>query len=183
MAGVLGSMPQIILQPFTGVDFTRLIGWIPTVHALVQWAGPSFHFPLDPSQADDYMAPAREPSPTRRVYRAVLSTGGEVVGHIDLSNIDHENRVASVCRVLVDPARRGQGIGPQMVRQLVHVGFDELHLHRLDLRVFDFNAPAIACYEKVGFVREGLLRDWVRVQDTYRSVLVMSLLESEWHEG
>ncbi len=178
-----GGQPEVVLQPFKRDDFARLIGWIPSAQALVQWAGPSFHFPLDLSQADEYLAPASGPEPTRRVYRAALQAADEIVGHIDLSNIDPENRVASVCRVLVDPARRGRGIGEQMMRQVVRIGFGDLRLHRLELRVFDFNAPAIACYEKVGFVREGLLRDWVRVQDTFWSVLVMSMLESDRHGG
>lgn len=177
------GMPLITLQPFTILDFPRLMQWTPSAEALMQWAGPSFTFPLELDQAADYMAPASGLGATRRVYRAALSTSGEVVGHVDLSNIDLDHRAASVCRVLVEPDRRRQGIGRQMMQQVIRVGFNELHLHRLDLRVFDFNAPAIACYEKVGFVQEGVLRDWLRTQDEYWSVVVMSLLETEWHEA
>lgn len=108
--GQVGT-PQITLQPFEVRDFARLIQWTPSAEALVQWAGPSFTFPLDLSQAVDYLSPASGPSATRRVYRAALSSSGEVVGHVDLSNIDLDNRAASVCRVLVDPDRRGRGIG------------------------------------------------------------------------
>lgn len=175
-------MPPITFQPFALEDFARLILWTPSAEALVQWAGPSFTFPLDMSQAAEYLAPASGPSADRRIYRAALSASGEVVGHVDLSNIDVDNRAATVCRVLVDPDRRGEGIGEQIMRQIIRVGFEELHLHRLDLRVFDFNAPAIACYKKVGFVTEGVLRDWVRVGDGYWSAIMMSLSETEWRE-
>ena len=45
---------------------------------------------------------------------------------------------------------------------------------------FDFNAPAIRCYEGLGFRREGLLRETRRIGQTWWSSLVMSLLEDEW---
>ena len=88
-----------------------------------------------------------------------------VVGHIELNDIDMRNNSATVCRVLVgEPSLRGKGIGIQMLRRLLQIGFDGLGLHRIDLVVFDFNRAAIKCYEGVGFVKEGRLpgvpKDW-----------------------
>jgi RimJ/RimL family protein N-acetyltransferase len=45
--------------------------------------------------------------------------------------------------------------------------------------VFAFNDAAIRCYERVGFTREGTLRDARRYEEEYWSVVVMSLLESK----
>ncbi|HVP77489.1 MAG TPA: GNAT family protein, partial [Thermodesulfobacteriota bacterium] len=67
-----------------------------------------------------------------------------------------------------------------MVKKIVEFGFDTLMLHRIDLLVFDFNFPAIQCYEKVGFVKEGYLREARRIKDEYWSSYLMSLLEDEW---
>ncbi|GET35556.1 putative acetyltransferase [Microseira wollei NIES-4236] len=75
---------------------------------------------------------------------------------------------------------RGQGIGTEMVRKTLAIGFDRLDLHRISIGVFDFNKEAIACYEKVGFVKEGYLRESWRVGDEYWSIYIMSMLESEW---
>ena len=63
---------------------------------------------------------------------------------------------------------------------VLRVGFEQLGLHRVSLNVFDFNHSAIACYEKVGFCKDGLLRDTVRVGEKYWSHYVMSILEDEW---
>jgi len=46
-----------------------------------------------------------------------------------------------------------------MVDAVLAIGFDEIGLHRIDLGVFDFNTRAIRCYEKCGFVQEGLARE------------------------
>ncbi|WP_144391039.1 GNAT family N-acetyltransferase, partial [Indiicoccus explosivorum] len=75
---------------------------------------------------------------------------------------------------------RGKGIGGQMIREVLKIAFEELKLHRVSLGVFDFNEPAIGLYEKIGFTKEGLLRDTLLIQGEYWSVWEMSLLEDEW---
>jgi RimJ/RimL family protein N-acetyltransferase len=87
-----------------------------------------------------------------------------------------------ISRVLVAPGHRGNGIGTKMVEKAVRFGFEELGLHRLELRVFDFNRAAIQCYEKVGFRQEGVLREARRVGNVWWSLVCMSLLEHEWRE-
>ena len=71
-----------------------------------------------------------------------------------------------------------------MVDAALEVAFRDLRLHRVDLTVFDFNAAAIACYERAGFSVAGRLRDLRRLRDEeYWTALVMSILEDEWHRG
>jgi ribosomal-protein-alanine N-acetyltransferase len=46
--------------------------------------------------------------------------------------------------------------------------------------VFTFNPRAIACYEKCGFVREGIEREGAWAADAWQSNLIMSILEQEY---
>jgi RimJ/RimL family protein N-acetyltransferase len=62
---------------------------------------------------------------------------------------------------------------------VVRLAFDELRLHRISLNVFDFNTPAIRCYERVGFRREGHLRETRKASDGYWSLLVMGMLATD----
>ena len=50
----------------------------------------------------------------------------------------------------------------------------------MTLGVFDFNTAAIKCYEKVGFKKEGLLRDARKNGNEYWNLIEMGILESEW---
>jgi RimJ/RimL family protein N-acetyltransferase len=59
-------------------------------------------------------------------------------------------------------------------------GFDDLRLHRIDLRVLAFNERAIRCYRKCGFVVEGRLRDAALVDGERHDDLIMGLLASEF---
>jgi len=171
---------MVELEAFGRGDFDRLIGWVGSAEELMLWAGPIFHWPLDRSQLERYLAAAVGAEPSRRIYRAV--DAGEVVGHVELNAIERTHRTTTLSRVLVRPGLRGRGTGTAMVRQVLSVAFDEMHLHRVDLFVFDFNASAIACYEGLGFRREGRLRDYRRLGDRYLSSLLMSMLEDEWRD-
>lgn len=172
---------MVELRPFERCDFARLIGWMNTPRFLLQWAGPAITFPLDGAQFERHLPASEGPQPPRKIFKAVDGGTGAVVGHIEPGQIDLHNRSATVSRVLVgESAAPGKRLGAQMVRRVLDVGFGELGLHRISLIVFDFNAPAIACYENVGFAIEGRLRDTRRFDHEYWNEVQMSILESEW---
>ncbi|MBM3121700.1 MAG: GNAT family N-acetyltransferase [Chloroflexi bacterium] len=170
--------PDLSFRPFERRDFPRILQVIDTPEALMQWAGPLFTFPLDEAQLEGYRLSARQQPPAaRRIYTVCLA-GDEAVGHIELNEIDGHS--ARLCRVLIDPSRRGRGLGRAMVRQALHIAFDELRLERVDLGVFDFNTEAIRCYQAEGFVREGHLRRARRVGQAVWDLDLMAILKDEW---
>ncbi len=63
---------------------------------------------------------------------------------------------------------------------MLRLGFDEHHLHRLELAVYDFNWPAIATYQALGFRVEGKTRESARAGGGYWNAYSMALLEPEY---
>jgi RimJ/RimL family protein N-acetyltransferase len=57
--------------------------------------------------------------------------------------------------LVVDPSRRGRGIGRQLTRGLIGWACRRLGARRLTLVVFPENEPAIRCYQKCGFRSRG----------------------------
>jgi RimJ/RimL family protein N-acetyltransferase len=175
-------MGPISLRPFDETDFPGLIGWIDSREALIQWAGPAqFTFPLTSDQLHAYLKGCAGDRPERKAY--AVSTNDKVVcGHIELGAIQMENETATLCRVLVAPAAGGKGLSLPMVQEVLRIGFSDLHLRRIDLRVYGFNTAAIRCYERAGFVREGLLRKSQKVGQQYWDTVVMAILREEWEQ-
>jgi len=75
---------------------------------------------------------------------------------------------------------KGQGLGRACVRLLAQMAFRDLGAHRFWLDVKSLNGRALALYRSEGFVEEGRLRESVKTSDGYDSLIVMSMLASEY---
>lgn len=63
---------------------------------------------------------------------------------------------------------------------LLAIGFGDLNLRRIFLRVLADNTAAIRLYQSLGFIEEGRLREAVFVDGRYQDLLMMGLLQSEY---
>ncbi|RFZ84409.1 N-acetyltransferase [Mucilaginibacter terrenus] len=175
---------MIKLEYFTPNDFQLLIDWINNEDLLMNWAGTQFRFPLTPDKLNWYIEDANDFNDSDvMIYKAVDEESGKTVGHVSLTALNRRNRSARITRVLVgNTGERGRGLGEQITRAVMKIGFEDFHLHRMSLGVYDFNQPAIRCYKKCGFQVDGVLRDISRQGDTFWSLMEMSILENEWRE-
>jgi len=101
----------------------------------------------------------------------------EVVGWCDIRRHflpTHAHRGTLGMGIL--PAYRERGLG----RRLIDGALEKARgagFVRVELDVYADNARAIALYEKVGFVREGVIRDAVLVDGEYRDAVAMALVD------
>ena len=75
-----------------------------------------------------------------------------------------------------------QGYGADAVRTALRYAFSGMRLNRVSLTTDEANARAIRCYERCGFVREGLLRQQRLVDGQFRNAVLMGLLREEFPE-
>ncbi|SDK47037.1 GNAT family N-acetyltransferase [Natronorubrum texcoconense] len=101
------------------------------------------------------------------------------VGTIAFNAIDWETRQAEI-GYWVAPEHHGQGYGTDAAARLVAYGFDQLGLHKITARVFEFNEASRRLLESVGFTREGVHRDDVFVDGAFQDTYWYGLLEDEW---
>jgi len=163
---------MIRFEKFNRIDFERLIDWIDSEETLIRFSGKEFLYPLTSSQLESYIS-----ANNRMIYKTIDTETNEVIGHAELNNIDLRNRNARICRILIGESdNRNKGFGKEIIKELVRIGFEDLHLHRIDLGVFDFNLQEISCYKACGFDIEGKFRDVAKYKDSYWSVYNMSIL-------
>ena len=58
-------------------------------------------------------------------------------------------------------------------------GFDTVGLHRISLKVFDFNPRARRVYQKCGFRLEGRKRDALLAGGRWHDAIIMAILETD----
>lgn len=73
-----------------------------------------------------------------------------------------------------------QGIGKQLLTEVADRAFGDHSAHRLFLDVFVTNNRARYVYENFGFREEGIMRDVIYRDGAYHSLVLMSLLETEY---
>lgn len=106
----------------------------------------------------------------------------QALGEVVINEIDFTNRSANIRIDLFDEAHYGKGYGtPAMLLMLGHA-FGSLNLHRVSLGVYAFNQRAIHVYEKLGFVREGVMRDYLYYDHEYHDQIFMSILDHEFRK-
>lgn len=146
--------------PANAEHLASLPTWFPTPEALAQWGGSGLRFPLDSHQIDAMLDETRTEPPLRLAFAGVINT--ETVAHAQLA-LDWTDGIARLARFAIAPRHRGQGLARRFLTDV----FDRLDeigaFPRLELNVYTFNTPAIALYESLGFVREGVRRSSVKV--------------------
>lgn len=113
----------------------------------------------------------------------VARRGRRHVGVIGLHPINWTDRHATYGILIGEPVQRRRGFASDATRLILEHAFNTLNLHRVQLEVHEFNAGAIACYEKLGFAREGVARSKVFRDGRYWDSLQYAMLADEFRAG
>ena len=112
----------------------------------------------------------------------IIELDGHCIGGARLHHFSKEDKSATYAIGIFDPNLHSKGIGTEVTNLILKFGFKELKLHRIDLKVLDYNKRGIRCYEKCGFKIDGILRESAFIDGEYHSDVIMSILESEYRK-
>lgn len=112
-------------------------------------------------------------------FQAGIWYHGELVGCIGFHPIDWRHHLSSLGYWVAEDFQ-GKGIVIRSVARMVQYAFEELKLNRLDLRCAPGNRKSLVIPEKLGFTREGVLREAEFLYDHFVDHAVYSLLKKEW---
>jgi RimJ/RimL family protein N-acetyltransferase len=100
------------------------------------------------------------------------------IGYIILAGLKNVHQSLEFRRLVITD--KGHGYGRAAVRFVKQLAFEQYRVHRLWLDVRANNQRAQQLYQSEGFVIEGTLRECVKVDDRFESLIIMSLLRSEY---
>jgi RimJ/RimL family protein N-acetyltransferase len=106
--------------------------------------------------------------------------GNAPIGMICYNKIDRHNRNTEIDMVIGQKENWGLGYGSDALKTLVRYLFDRFELNRIWLGTHKYNTRAIRAYEKVGFKKEGLLREDAWIRDKFVDTVILSLLRKEF---
>lgn len=171
------STPRLRLRQFCAGDVDAMHACFSDPEAMRFWNTPVHVRPIDSERSVRNFIDC-----TPSYYRFWAVADAETdrcLGLVNYHDGHIRSRRASI-GYIIDPAHHRQGIATEAVTAMLDFCFGELGLHRLQAFIHPENQASIRLIEKLGFRREGLLRDHLRVGEEWRDDLLYALLAAEW---
>jgi diamine N-acetyltransferase len=114
-----------------------------------------------------------------RAGQFIIDVEGSAIGRIDFDGFDERHRDAEISLYVGEISAQRKGYARDAVATLVRYLFQERRAARVELTVMENNQRARRVYESVGFQTEGVLRDYVYVNGTWRNEVLMAIYGAE----
>lgn len=170
------------LRPFRKRDAEPLldavVASLTDLHKWLPWA----HLGYNRMDATRYVRETAKAWREGRAYDFAIRRHDDADYHVGNISIWHVSRPFRVGEIgyWVRSDETSRGVGTEVTARLVQVGFEELNLHRIVLRIAIGNRGSERIAEKLGFTREGILREEIKVAGAWLDHTVYSLLEDEF---
>ena len=109
----------------------------------------------------------------------IIEYDGHLAGSIRLNNLNLVDQKARLSIGLSNHQQLGRGIGRGAISALLDHAFGTLGLHRIYLRVIEYNTRALRCYESCGFRQEGIEREAARIAGHWHDEILMAKLAQD----
>ncbi|MBH0345014.1 GNAT family N-acetyltransferase [Bacillus pacificus] len=105
----------------------------------------------------------------------------EIVGSTRLYSISNDNKTVELGQTWYHPSVHRTSINTECKYMLLQYAFEELHMLRVQIKTELRNEKAQRAIERLGAVKEGVLRNERQLPSGYvRDAVVYSIIASEW---
>jgi len=167
---------RIYLRTLQELDAPVILG-ITTEEEIRYMTGTKTNFTLDQIKA--HIKKINNDS-SRYDFAICLKENDQMIGELSILDIEEDNKKAGFRISMSSIELTGKGYGSEAIKIVLQFVFEELHLNRLQLEVFDHNLRGIRAYEKVGFVKEGVLRESLYYNGNYSDEIIMAILKTNY---
>ncbi|MFT4226015.1 GNAT family N-acetyltransferase [Micropruina sp.] len=169
---------RLLLRPFTEADADDLFALQSDPQVLRYWDSPPW---TERASIARFMARCEKMAEDGSGARVVIEhrSGGAFLGWCTVSSWNPDFRSASLGYILSQDAW-GHGYATEAARALLRWAFDTLDLNRVQAEADTRNLASARVLEKLGFVREGTLREDCIVNGDVSDTWVYGLLRREW---
>ena len=109
----------------------------------------------------------------------IIKENNKFIGTLGLNSLQLKNKKAEI-GYEIHPSYWRKGYTSEAIKEVLHYSFQELDLNRIGAVVFLENQASINLLEKLGFSKEGVLRDYLFQNNTFHTTNILSLLMHEW---
>ena len=115
--------------------------------------------------------------------RCSILEDDKLIGLVSLTDIDMLNRSAEFHIMIGETKEQNKGAGTFATKEMLKHAFNNLNLNRVMLVVLEENLRAQHMYEKVGFIKEGMMRKVFFKNGMYTNAYIYSILNEEFYSN
>jgi ribosomal-protein-alanine N-acetyltransferase len=169
---------RLRLRPFADADAAALFGLHSNAQVLRYWDAPPWS---EPERAHRFIAACGQMAEEGTGARLAVDRGsdGAFVGWCGLTRWNPDHRSASLGYCFAEAAW-GHGYATEAAAALLEWAYGALDLNRVQAETDTRNLASARVLEKLGFVREGTLREDCVVNGDVSDSWVYGLLRREW---
>ncbi len=174
--------PRLVLRPFrrrdVGPVHEAVLSSLPDLARWLPWAANNYTRTVTHQFIRDSLAAWSE----GKAFDFAIRSRDEPdrhLGNVSVWWTSRTNRTGEI-GYWVRSDMTSKGICTEATARILQVGFEELAMHRVTLRIAVGNDASERVAQKLGFVEEGLLRDEVKVGSVWLDHSVWGLLDREW---
>ena len=157
---------QVILEWFDDYEFLTYFDMLPAVPQTK----------IQVNEMLDYFLKSKD----KVIFAIRHKISNKIIGITGLDNIQWNNGAATLFIGIGDKEHTGKGFGKEALKMLIDFGFYEFNLHRIQLNVIAYNEKAIRLYEGLGFVKEGVYREFLNRGGKRVDLYLYGLLCHQW---
>lgn len=112
-------------------------------------------------------------------WAVIEKASGACIGQIAYFLVDSNNQFGEI-EYCIGSAFQCKGYATEAAKAVIRYGFEQIHLHKVQICTKTINQPSKRVIEKCGLTFEGTLRDYFYMDGTFVGRLYFSILESEY---
>lgn len=116
-------------------------------------------------------------------YDAIIEVDGIPCGTIGLINVDRKNHKAEYYIAMGETSLKRKGVSAQASELILKYAFFNLEINRVYLYTETENIPAQRLFEKLGFVKEGCIRQDLFSNGRFVDRFIYGICKSDYIKG
>ncbi len=172
------TLNDVTLRPLEFDDIDTLYEWETDIELAVR----SGWTPQISRAAFRHKYEQRISEPEKDLVMLGIEFEGQLVGYVQLALIDYDERRAAVGILVGEKNLWGHGIGKTALRILLDYAFTVRNLERIYAEVYGFNQRSLRLMERVGFQKEGVLRQHEIHNGARQDMHFFGMLKAEFYQ-
>lgn len=105
------------------------------------------------------------------------------IGYLSINDVDHINKKVKWGGIVIAPQYSNKGYATDAAKVMLKYIFEEMNINRIYGYWLEDNLASLRMAEKLGFEKEGLLKDYVFKGNKYKNAYICSLLKRDYESN